>query len=241
MLEAERCQDVQQRLMRDHLGIDQHAVAIENQKRHPASRGAAKYRPSAPRCRPRCARGAVRGSARRRGRARARRQQEQPVGEPHRLVDVVGHQQRRHRAALDQQRQLVAQPGGERGVERDERLVENEQAPARPQRRARARRGAPGRATARRENARDARSSPSTSNSAASFASSTSGATSRTFSSTVRQGSRRGSWNTMPSVPRRPDDPPSIVRIEARDDPQHRGLAAAGRADERRRPRRGAA
>ena len=50
----------------------------------------------------------------------------------------------------------------------------------------------------------------------------------------VRHGSRRGSWNTMPSLPARAHDSPSIVSVEAGDDPQHRGLAASGRTDQRR-------
>ena len=65
--------------------------------------------------------------ARRRGRVQDWRQQQQPVGEPDCLVDVVRHQQRRDRAAVDELGQLLAQPCRKRVIERHERLVEQQQ------------------------------------------------------------------------------------------------------------------
>ena len=54
-------------------------------------------------------------------------EQQQPVGKPDRLLDVVRHQQRRDRPAVDQLGQLLAQPRRQRVVERYERLVEQQQ------------------------------------------------------------------------------------------------------------------
>jgi hypothetical protein len=49
------------------------------------------------------------------------------------------------------------------------------------------------------------------------------------LSSTDRQGRSRGSSNTIPT---RAHDAAAIIAVETGDDPEHRGLAAAGRADE---------
>ena len=57
----------------------------------------------------------------------------------------------------------------------------------------------------------------------------------RMFWRTVRHGSRRGSWNTVPmrGIPAPcQSSVPSIVGIQAADDPQQRRLAAAGRPDQ---------
>ena len=56
-----------------------------------------------------------------------RRQQQHAVGEADRLLRVVRHQQRRRATRLDQRHQLLAQPPRQRLVERDERLVEQQQ------------------------------------------------------------------------------------------------------------------
>ena len=58
---------------------------------------------------------------------RARRQQEQPVGEPDRFVDVVGDEEGGDRPARHQVGEFGAQALGERRIERDERLVEHQQ------------------------------------------------------------------------------------------------------------------
>ena len=57
----------------------------------------------------------------------SRRQQEEPVCESHRFVQVVGHKQRGYGAILDQHRKFVAQLRRQRGIERGERLIEQEQ------------------------------------------------------------------------------------------------------------------
>ena len=57
----------------------------------------------------------------------ARREQEQAVGKRDRLLDIVRDQQGRHRAPGDELGELVAQPRRQRIVERDERLVEQQQ------------------------------------------------------------------------------------------------------------------
>ena len=58
---------------------------------------------------------------------RARGQQEQPVGEPDRLVDVVGDEQRGDPPARHQRGELVAQAFRERVVEGHEGLVEHQE------------------------------------------------------------------------------------------------------------------
>ena len=58
---------------------------------------------------------------------RSRRQQEQPIAEANRLVNVVGDQQCRHATAVHQHGDLIAQVSGEGVVERCQRFVENEE------------------------------------------------------------------------------------------------------------------
>jgi hypothetical protein len=58
---------------------------------------------------------------------RARRQQEQAVAETNRVVYVMGHQQRYHGTVVHQDGNLIAQTGGEGGIERSQRFVENEE------------------------------------------------------------------------------------------------------------------
>ncbi len=57
---------------------------------------------------------------------RARRQQQDAIAKSHRIVEIVGDQQRRGRSSLDQGRDFVAQTRGQGVVERDQGLVENE-------------------------------------------------------------------------------------------------------------------
>ena len=123
----------------------------------------------------------------------ARGKHEDPVGESDRLVDVVGHEHGDHATAFDEPRQIALQLPGERRVERNERLVEQEQASGERRRRAPAPRVARGRARARRENALRWSARPSAANSAAISVSLASGAASRTLSSTLRHGNSRGS------------------------------------------------
>ena len=123
---------------------------------------------------------------------------------------------------------------GGRRVERGERLVEQQQIGMRPPARARSRRGARGRATIHAANARDARLRPSAASSVGEF-----GLGDRParrcaiLSSTLRQGSSRGSWNTIASRPGAAHDVTFEARIQPRDHAQQRRLAAAGRADDR--------
>jgi len=58
---------------------------------------------------------------------RAGRQQEQSVGETDGFVHVMRDQKRRHRPAVDQLRQFVAQPCRERVIQRHERFVQQQQ------------------------------------------------------------------------------------------------------------------
>ena len=58
---------------------------------------------------------------------RARRQQEQAVAEANRIVHVMGNQQRYHGAVVHQHGNLIAHTGGEGGIERGQRFVENEE------------------------------------------------------------------------------------------------------------------
>ena len=58
---------------------------------------------------------------------RARRQQEQAVAEANCVVHVMGYQQRYHGTVVHQHGDLIAQTGGEGGVERGQRFVENEE------------------------------------------------------------------------------------------------------------------
>ena len=58
---------------------------------------------------------------------RARRQQEQAVAKANCVVHVMGNQQRYHGTAVHQHGNLIAQAGGEGGIERGQRFVENEE------------------------------------------------------------------------------------------------------------------
>ena len=133
---------------------------------------------------------------------------------------------------------LLAQARGQRFVERGERLVEDQEIrldrEGASQRHAagEAERNSPGKCAAMRGQVREHRTARRA------LRRRPRGAASRTFSSTERHGNSRGSWNTMPSraCGGRATRPVEIV-VEPGDDAQHRGLAAAGRADEARRPR----
>ena len=56
-----------------------------------------------------------------------RGEHEDPIGERDRLVDVVGDEHGDHAPALDELRQIALQLSGERRIERNERLVEQQQ------------------------------------------------------------------------------------------------------------------
>ena len=86
-------------------------------------RSAISSRMAASSCGERGERGRVTGMSPR-TRAGLEREQQQPVGEPNGLFDVVGHQQRRDGPAVDEVGKLVAQPRRQRVVERHERLVQ---------------------------------------------------------------------------------------------------------------------
>src|SRR5215472_4702394 len=56
---------------------------------------------------------------------RAPGKQEDPIREPDRVLDVMGHENRGHMPAINQGCKLSAQPRRECLIERDERLVKN--------------------------------------------------------------------------------------------------------------------
>src|SRR5438477_12353620 len=55
-----------------------------------------------------------------------RRKQKDAIGKPDRFLDIVGHDERLHRPARNELRELAAQPIGERRIERNEWYNQNQ-------------------------------------------------------------------------------------------------------------------
>ena len=161
-------------------------------------------------------------------------EQKDAVGEPDHLVDIVADEQRRNRPPRDQLGKFGAQPRRQCRIEGDERLVEHEKLRLD---RERARQGDPARETDRKlagimatvfgeaERAEQAihrgvaclrRGKPHV-----------------LFDRAPRQQPRFLEYNTEPAVRRQPHAAFEF-RIEPDDDAKQRGLAAAGRTDQRR-------
>ena len=166
------------------------------------------------------------------------------IRERHGLMNVVGHHQDGRARLFPKSEQMIVQACAREGIERRERLVEEENLRVRHETRAQWRRAAAVRRRDRAASARHVRQARSCRGreppARRAPRSESRRVRNATLSATFSHGSSRGSWKTMPmagcgsmiaSPSRRMS--PCAGAVEAGDEAEQRRLAAAGAADQR--------